>query len=176
MFQHDAVVLYDMVQNITPAQRTNFLGLFERGIGLLVMHHALVSYQAWPEFERIVGGTYPEPQDKRGKVTPELGYEHGVQLPVVMVAKGHPVTAGLKDFVIHDEIYWGFRTGGDVTPLITTTHPKSGKQLAWARMEKKSRVMYLQLGHGPEAHGNENYRRLVAQGIEWVAAGRTGVR
>jgi uncharacterized protein len=169
LLSHDVVVLYDMVQNITGAQKTNFLALFDRGIGLVVMHHALVSYQSWPEFERIIGGTYPEPQDQKGKVTEKFGYQHDVQVPVVILAKNHPVTAGLSDFTIHDEIYWGFRTTADATPLITTTHAKSGKPLMWTRTEKKSRVIYLQLGHGPEAFANPNYRKLVSQSMAWVA-------
>ena len=165
----DVVVLYDMVQNITDAQKAKFLTLFARGAGLVATHHAIVNYQAWPEFERIVGGTYPEPQDKKGKVTPELGYEHDVEVPVVIVAKDHPVTAGLKDFTLVDEIYWGYRTRPDVTPLITTTQPKSGKPLAWARTEEKSRVVYLQLGHGPSAYTNANYRALLGNSIRWTA-------
>jgi type 1 glutamine amidotransferase len=169
LLTHDAIVLYDMVQNITDAQKAKFLALFDKGVGLVVMHHALVSYQGWPEFERIIGGTYPEPQDKKGKVTPELGYEHDVQVPVQIIATNHPVVAGLDDFTIHDEIYWGFRMRADVTPLITTTHAKSGKPLMWTRTEKKSRVIYLQLGHGPEAFANPNYRKLVAQSIQFVS-------
>ena len=169
LLTHDVVVLYDMVQNITDGQKARFLSLFEKGIGVVVLHHALVSYQGWPEFERIIGGTYPEPQDRKGKVTPQLGYEHDVKLPVQIVARNHPVTAGLSDFTIHDEIYWGFRVAPDVTPLLTTTHPKSGKPLAWTRMEGKSRVIYLQPGHGPEAFDDPNYCRLLAQSILWAA-------
>jgi type 1 glutamine amidotransferase len=138
-------------------------------VGLVVLHHALVSYQDWPEFERIIGGTYPEPQDRKGAVTAELGYEHDVNVPVTIVAKDHPVTAGLQDFIIHDEIYWGFRVRPDVIPLITTTHPKSGKPLAWTRTEKKSRVVYVQLGHGPQAFADANFRRLLEQSIRYVA-------
>jgi type 1 glutamine amidotransferase len=162
-------VLYDMVQNITDAQKAKFLSLFEKGTGLVVLHHALVSYQSWPEFERIIGGTYPEPQDKKGKVTAELGYEHDVDVPVQIVAKDHPVLAGLRDFTLHDEIYWGFRVRPDAKPLLTTTHAKSGKLLAWTRTEKKSRVVFIQPGHGPEAFNDANYRRLLAQSIQWVA-------
>ena len=169
LLNYDCIVLYDMVQNITDAQKAKFLSIFDKGIGLVVTHHALVSYQAWPEFERIIGGTYPEPQDKKGKVTPELGYEHDVDMQVVIVAKDHPVTAGLGNFPLNDEIYWGFRTGSDSKPLITTAHPKSGKPLAWYRTEKKSRVIYLQLGHGPSAFKDANYRKLVAQSIRWTA-------
>ena len=88
---------------------------------------------------------------------------------MVIAAQDHPVTSGLSNFVIHDEIYWGFRVGPDITPLLTTSHAKSGKPLAWARTEKKSRVVFIQLGHGPEAFANSNYRRLVAQSIRWAA-------
>jgi type 1 glutamine amidotransferase len=169
LLSYDCIVLYDMVQNITEAQKAKFLSIFDKGIGLVVTHHALVSYQAWPEFERIIGGTYPEAQDRKGKVTAELGYEHDVDVPVVIVAKDHPITAGLKDFTLNDEIYWGFRTTPDAKPLITTTHSKSGKPLAWYRTERKSRVVYLQLGHGPSAFKDANYRKLLAQSIRWAA-------
>jgi len=169
LLSYDVVVLYDMPKTITDAQKQEFLSLFEKGTGLIVLHHALVSYQHWPEYEKIIGGRYPESDGKSGAVTPEVGYEHGVDIPVVIVAKDHPVTAGLKGFTIHDEIYWGFRVQPDVTPLLTTTHPKSGKPLAWARAEGKSRVVYIQLGHGPEAFENPNYRQLLAQSIRWTA-------
>jgi type 1 glutamine amidotransferase len=169
LLRFDVVVLYDMVQNITDAQKAKFLSLFDKGIGLVVLHHALVSYQHWPDFERIIGGRYPEADGKSGVVTTEVGYEHDVDIPVVLVSQEHPVSAGLSNFVIHDEIYWGFRVGQDVTPLLTTTHPKSSKPLAWARTEKKSRVVFIQLGHGPEAFADSNYRRLLAQSIRWVA-------
>lgn len=166
----DVVLLYDMPKAITPAQQARFRSLFERGTGLLVTHHALVSYQGWADYERIIGGRYLEQPEKGGPagVTPS-GYEHDVDLPVVIAARDHPVTAGLDDFKILDEIYWGFRVGADVTPLLTTTHPKSGKPLAWCRTEGKSRVAYVLLGHGPSAFGDANFRRLMANAIRWTA-------
>jgi uncharacterized protein len=172
LFSFDCIFLYDMVQNITDTQKARLLEVLDRGIGLVVTHHALVSYQAWPEFEKIVGGTYPESQDKKGKVTTDLGYQHDVEMPIVIVAKNHPVTKGLHDFTITDEIYWGFRTAPDVTPLITTTQPKSGKPIAWAHTYRKSRVVYIQLGHDATAYNNANYRQLVAQSISWTAEGK----
>ena len=131
LLTYDAVVLYDMPRTITDAQKAKFLSLFDKGIGLVVLHHALVSYQHWPEYERIIGGHYPEADGKNGVVTEQVGYKHGEDVPIVILVKDHPITAGVKDFTIKDEIYWGFRVGSDVTPLITTTHPKSGKPLSW---------------------------------------------
>lgn len=173
LLKYDVVVLYDMPQAISETQKARFLSLFTRGVGLVVLHHALVSYQGWPDYERIIGGRYQEPDPKRpGTVTAEAGWQHDVEVPVSVVTKEHPVTAGIKDFVIRDEIYWGYRVRPGVTPLLTTSHPKSGKPLAWSHTEGKSRVVYLQLGHGPSAFADPNYRRLVAQSIRWTSQGR----
>jgi type 1 glutamine amidotransferase len=169
LLSYDVVVLYDMVKSISDAQKAGLQSLFDKGTGLVVLHHALVSYQHWPEYEQIIGGRYPEADGKSGVVTAEAGYKHDEEVPVVIVAKEHPVTAGVKDFTIHDEIYWGYRVQPDVTPLITTTHPKSGKPLAWCRTQGKSRVVYLQLGHDHQAFENSNYQKLVANSIRWTA-------
>ncbi|MEY2427613.1 MAG: uncharacterized protein QOJ40_498 [Verrucomicrobiota bacterium] len=169
LLSYDVVVLYDLVRDITDVQKRKFLSLLDKGIGLVVLHHALVSYQHWPDYERIIGGRYPEEDGRGGVVTPETGYQHGVEIPVVIVARDHPITAGLKDFTIHDEIYWGFRTQPDITPLITTSQPKSGKPLAWCRTQAKSRVVYIQLGHDHSAYDDLNYRRLLANSIRWTA-------
>jgi len=170
LFGYDAIVLYDMAQNINESQKAKFKSLFDKGVGMVVLHHAICAYQGWSEYEACIGGHYDEPNPKKsGTVTEAVGWKHDEEIPVVIVATNHPVTAGLKDFEIHDEIYWGFRVGRDVTPLISTTHPKSGKPLAWCHEHGKSRVVYLQLGHGPEAFNNENYRKLVAQSIRWTS-------
>jgi type 1 glutamine amidotransferase len=174
LLSYDVVVLYDMPKTITEAQKAGFLSIFDKGIGLVVLHHALASYQHWPEYERIIGGRYPEADGKSGVVTPEVGYQHDMEVPVKIVAGDNPITAGMKDFAIHDEIYWGFRVQPDVTPLITTPHPKSGKPLGWCRVQGKSRVVYLQLGHGPSAYNDPHYRQLVARSMQW--AGKKEIR
>ena len=118
----------------------------------------------WP-----FGGRYPKPPKGQPQVTDKIGYQHDVDFDVVVTDKSHPITKGLGDFSIHDEIYWGFRVGADSHPLLTTTHAKAGKPLAWVRQEGKSRVVYLQLGHDHQAYENPNYRQLVARSIRWAA-------
>src|SRR5438105_12917411 len=54
LLTYDVVVLYDMQKNITERQKAKFLSLFDKGVGLVVLHHALVSYQHWPDYERII--------------------------------------------------------------------------------------------------------------------------
>lgn len=166
----DVVVLYDMPRTITEAQQTKFRQLFDRGIGLVATHHALVSCQQWPEYERIIGGRWIERPEKGGDPSAKpSGYRHNVDISVVIARRDHPVTAGLENFLIHDEIYWAYRVGADVVPLLTTTHPDSGNPLAWARTEKNSRVVYLLLAHGPSGYSDPHYRRLLANAIRWTA-------
>src|SRR6185436_17371727 len=116
LLKHDVVVLYDMPKTITDLQKAQFLSLFDKGVGVVVLHHALVSYQHWADYERIIGGRYPEADGKSGVVSEQVGYQHDVDVPVVIVAKDHPITSVLNDFVINDEIYWGFRVSSDVKP------------------------------------------------------------
>lgn len=160
----DVVVLYDMPEAITPAQEAKFRSLFARGTGLLVLHHALVGLQKWPDYERIIGGLYPTGTGAKG-----VGYKHDVEIPVVVANRDHPITKGFANFTVRDEIYWGFRVGADVTPLLTTTQPESGKPLAWARTEEKSRVVYVQLGHGLPCYDDPHYRDFLARCLRWVA-------
>jgi type 1 glutamine amidotransferase len=164
----DAVVLYDMPRDIDDAQKARFSSIFERGVGLLVMHHALVALQRGAEYERLIRGRYVDVEKGGDASRSASGYQHDVSIPVDLVTP-HPVSAGLKDFVIHDEIYWDYQVAPDVVPLLRTSHPKSGNPIAWARTERNSRVVYLQLGHGPSAYEHPSYRRLVANAIRHVA-------
>lgn len=160
----DVVVLYDAPKIYTPAQQALFRSIFARGTGLVVLHHALLLDHDWLDYERIIGGAYPT---RPTPGAPPVGYRGDVDIPVVIANHDHPITAGLKDFTIHDEIYWGYRVGADVTPLLTTTHPDSGKPLAWYRTEEKSRVVTVQLGHA--CFDDPHYRDLIARCLRWAA-------
>jgi hypothetical protein len=169
----DVVVLYDQPRTITETQKARFLSLFTRGLGLVVTHHSLVSYQRWPDYERIIGGRWVDVPEKGGdpRDTPS-GFEHDVDIPVEIVDPAHPVTTGLGNFTIRDEIYWGYRVGADVTPLLATSHPKSDRPLAWTRTEAHSRIVYLLFAHGPTGYADPHYRQLLANAIRWTAPGR----
>ena len=65
--------------------------LFDNGTGVVVLHHALLSYQTWPEYERIAGGKYLLDNEKIGdKITPPSTYQGNVNIDVKLIAKDHP--------------------------------------------------------------------------------------
>jgi type 1 glutamine amidotransferase len=101
--------------------------------------------------------------------TLNTSYEHDVNIPVKVENKKHPVTRGISDFEIVDEVYGGVEILPQVKPLLSTTHPKSMRYLAWINHYGNSDVIYIQLGHGPSGYSNPNFRKLIQQAIEWSA-------
>lgn len=166
LFGYDVVVLYDSPVNITDAQKARLLQLFEKGIGVVIMHHAYLSYPMWSEYERIAGGRYVWRPDQLKAGLTLSGYRGDVDIPVTFVAKNNPVTDGLPEFfVLKDELYWNMHMVGEVTPLLKT----GDELLAWTRIEKQSRVVGMIIGHGPSAYENANFKRLLSQSIRWTA-------
>ncbi|MGQ9732378.1 MAG: ThuA domain-containing protein [Candidatus Zipacnadales bacterium] len=167
---YDVFVFYDMNQEISEEQKTAFITMLKRGKGVLFLHHALGSYQAWDEFEKIIGGRYHmTPYEQDGKQFPASTYRHDVEIPVTIADVKHPVTEGMSEFIIHDEVYGGFTVLPTVHPLLTTTHPESGPTIAWTHTYGNSRIVTIQLGHDRQAYENPSYRKLILNAIRWVA-------
>ncbi len=168
--RYDVLVFYDMVESITPEQQEAYINLLKKGTSMIFLHHSLVSYQKWPEFVKIVGGQYhTDPVVVNGD-TLNASYDHDINIPVKVEDRNHPVTKGISDFEIVDEVYGGAEIMPQVKPLLSTTHPKSMRYVAWINHYGNSDVIYIQLGHGPSGYTNPNYRKLIQQAIEWSAA------
>ena len=167
----DVIVMYDMVPAITPKQQKAFVALLkEKGIGLVSLHHNMGAHSDWDLFRKIIGGKFfLKPTEIDGKKYPKSGWAHGQQLKVTVADKKHPITRGLRNFEIHDEVYNNYYTAPDVKVLLTTDHPKNDPELAWVTRFGKSPVFYLMLGHDNQAYKNPSFRETVARGIRWAA-------
>jgi type 1 glutamine amidotransferase len=167
---YDVLVAYDMHQEISEEAKADFLARLKEGKGLVVLHHAIASYQGWPEYRKIIGARYYlEPTTVEGVRKARSTYKHGMHFTVHVVDSNHPVTKGIKDFEIHDETYNLFDVAKDVHPLLTTEEPESNKVIGWAKTYGPARVVYLQSGHDHFAYENPNYQQLLKQAIEWAA-------
>lgn len=170
MEQYDALVFYDMWDKITEAQQESFLNLLKKGKGMVFLHHALVSYPEWDEFTQVIGGKYyVKGVERDGKVFPASTYQHDVTVPIGISDKRHVITRGLKPFRLYDEVYGGFEVLPRVHPLLVTDHPQSTRIIGWTNHYEKSRIVYLQPGHGPQAFYDHHYRTLLLRAIGWVA-------
>lgn len=162
----DALVLYDMSTEISEGEKKNLVEFAESNKGLLVLHHAILDYPQWDWWWReVVGGKYlTKPDDGR----PESTYLHDQEM-LVEPAAHHPILTGIGRFRVLDETYKGMWISPKVTVLLKTKNPTSDPSVAWVSPYEKSRVVYMQLGHGESAHRHPGYRRLVHNAILWSA-------
>lgn len=166
----DVLVLYDLWQTNDGDAKTNFVNFLKSGKGLVSLHHSIANYQDWPEYRKIVGGRYYlQPTRVDGVEKARSIWKHDVEVPVRIADPNHPVTRGLKNFVIHDETYGLYDMLPGSHALLTTEEPTSAKNVSWVKTYGDARVIYLQLGHDKLAYANPNFRQLVAQAIRWAA-------
>ena len=166
----DAIVFYDMWEKINDIQKTAFLGLLEKGVGMVFLHHALVSYQEWPEFIKIIGGKYHRsPFEADGQSYEGSTYKHDVDIHVKIEDNKHYITRGTKDFKVFDEVYGDFEVLETVHPLLSTDHEESSPTIGWTNTYLNSKIVFLQPGHGPTTFNDQNYIRLLTRSVKWVS-------
>ena len=170
---YEALVFYDMWQEISESEKDAYLNLLNNGMGMVFLHHSLVSYQHWDEFYRIIGGKYIELEYHDNPNFKGSGYKEDITLDVKIMDKKHPVTYGLSNFNIFDEGYQDIEVHPDIHPLLSTSHPDCTPVVAWANHYKNSKIIYILLGHGRQAYENENYRKLIKNAILWVGQEET---
>jgi len=163
----DVLVFYDMWKTVSEAEKIAYVKLTQLGKPMLFLHHSIVSYQNWPEFEKIVGGKYIE-KDKKIPEEEWSNYEHDVWV-YSKVENYTPVTAGFSELRFFDEVYGNVRISDDILPLLRTRHPKSMEFIAWQHTYNNSQIVYIQPGHDYRTYESEDYRKLITQAIRFLA-------
>ena len=134
---YDAVLFYDMSGIALPSgdfvdppddYRRSIEALLERGTGIVLLNHALVSWPSWPRWREITGSPFLlRAAEIGGERLPASGFRGGAGEPerntetkLRVATADHPVVAGLEGgFVIRDELY--LKTAGfesTVVPLL----------------------------------------------------------
>lgn len=157
---YDVLVFFNM-HTAMPDDRTREvleqLGNTEQGI--VVLHHALLDHGEWDLWSDICGIGDRTITD----------FEHSVSLQMSVADNDHPVMRGIHDFELIDETYVMDEPGEGSDILLTTDHPRSMKNIAWARQFKKARAFCFQSGHDNQTYVDPNFRKILKQGIHWVA-------
>lgn len=131
--------------------------------GIVVWHHALLSYPEMPALD--VWADIITLRQRR------LQGCRRDMMNTFVVDKDHPITRGLSDWTMDDEFFKLPEPGPGTHTLLTTDHPESMGALAWVHQHKNARVFCYQSGHATPAYENENFRTVLERGIAW-AGGR----
>ena len=183
----------------TPEYKENFENLLESGQGLVFLHHSIAGWPTWDRYADVLGGRFHyQPGSLHGTEFPDSGYRFDVTQEINVVDAEHPICSGIpKSFSITDEAYLYPILEKSVTPILYSdfdfenssnfysaalamrgqmnsndswTHPKGSNLVAWVRWEKSSPIAYIQLGDGPSAYMDSNFRKLVNNAIDWVSS------
>jgi type 1 glutamine amidotransferase len=165
----DVVILHDMYEQIGPKEQANLRAFVENGKGVVSLHHSIVDYTSWPWWqEEVTGGKFFT------QASPSHGqseYKEGVDF-VVRPARGlggHVVTRGIGPLVVHDETYRNMWRSDRITVLMETDEPRNDRPVVYIGPHPRSRVIYIQLGHGDATMRHPGFRKLVRNAILWSA-------
>jgi type 1 glutamine amidotransferase len=157
--KYDVLVFYNMhSEPPNEAVIKVFKSLGNTEQGLVFLHHGMLAFRQWPLMGEIVG--IPDRSFK---------YYPGETVSVEIADPGHPITQGLTPWQMVDETYAMADAGADSHVLLTTTHPRSLRTLAWTRTHKKARVFVLASGHGKETYADPNFQTVLQRSIVWAA-------
>ena len=85
----------------------------------------------------------------------------------------HPITQGVTDWEIVDEVYTLPDGGRRRTVLLTTDHPHSTPIPGVDAAHRAARVFCYQSGHDRRVYEDPGFRTVLERGIRWAADVRT---
>ena len=168
----DAVVFFtDGDLDMDESQKADLLSFIrDDGKGFLGIHSASITFTGWPEYGRMLGGSFD-------------GHPWGqFEAPLVVEAPDFPGMTGLPArFTLKDEIYQIKGFSRDKVRVLLSVDPdkvdlarpgvsRAGREfpVAWARDYGKGRVAYNGLGHRLEAWERPEMRAMWRDTTRWV--------
>jgi hypothetical protein len=164
MSHYDAAVLH--FKNYTerlplgPPAREGLVRFAESGRGVVLVHFACGAFQEWEGFERVAGRVW----------NPELrGHDPYGAFTVRVGDAEHPVTRGLADFALKDELYTCLDGTAAITVLCAATSKVDQKEYPIAfTVDGMPKAFHCVLGHNLEALGAPGARALYRRAAAWA--------
>ena len=156
--QYDLLILYTTGNERRGADVDAIRGFVAQGKALVGIHNATDSFTDDPAFVQFIGGRFRT---------------HPAQLNIEteIVDKAHPITEGLEDFSVWDELYIFADYAPENVHLLAQTRSYAEEgvvPIAWTREEGAGRIFYISLGHNPSTLEDSSWRKFFQNGTEWA--------
>ena len=143
---------------------TDFL---KGGGGLVVIHFAVANCQEWRDSIDLFGAMWVN-----GKSTHNPYHEFRVDV----ADETHPIVEGVRPFITNDELYFNLLMRPDMHVIMTANEERAGHTVTEPILATHScynaRCVYFALGHDLKSTQAPEYRKIIAQSIEWAACRR----
>jgi type 1 glutamine amidotransferase len=140
----------------------------KKGGGFVTFHASTSAFYEWSEFKKFTTGAWIMERTNHGKNS---------STGVSIANRKHPVTKGMADFHIFDELWIDAEINPDFEVLGTATNEKlkdegiPGQPAIMISKYGKGRIFHTILGHDARAMRNTGFKQLLLRGTEWAATG-----
>ena len=164
---YDVLVLnrFNRTAPLSDAAQKGLLDFVRSGKGFFVQHLASASFPKWDEFGKLCG---------RHWVMGKSGHGPRNVFFAKIADEKHPITVGLKDFQVDDELYAKLQGTEPINVLVETYSDWSKKTepLVFWLPYGQGRVVHNAFGHDAKALATPEVATIIARGVEWAATGK----
>lgn len=170
---YDVLVFHDQsFFELTDEQKENLEKLWgEEGIPTVMLHHSLISHPEFPLFRELFGAQYLlKDTEINGRTYKASSYLHPTDVNIYIVEREHPITEGVADFKINDEVFKNVYYNPHIDVLARTDHPEGDAPVVWTHQYKKTPVFGMIQGDAGGAFNDPNYRKIFYQGVRYIVS------
>ena len=157
---YGAVMFYTDVGTLTKSQEKSLLSFITQGGGFFGLHTAAASFRECKGYHGMLNGFFN-------------GHSKYMDFTVSIIDSENPITQGLEDFVVTDELYYLKHDPSKSQHLMEAYDPTKDEThvMSFKHSYGNGRVFFFALGHDMVALENPAFQKTMRRGALW-ASGR----
>ena len=151
------VLFYTDIGELTTEQEAGLLDYIEAGGGFFGLHTAAASFRESEGYHDMLNGFFN-------------GHSPYMDFSVSISDTDHPITQGLTDFEVKDELYY-LKHNPDTSHHLMHAYDNTKDEthvMAFHHTYGKGRVFYFALGHDMVVLENPSFQEVIRRGVLWV--------
>ena len=155
--QYDVVLFYTDVGDLTNAQEDGLLNFIRQGGGFFGLHTAAASFRNSEGYHGMLNAFFD-------------GHSAYMDFTVNVIAPNDPITEGISDFVVTDELYYLKHNPSISQHLMQAYDPTKNEThvMAFRHTYSNGRIFYFALGHDMAVLEHPTFQEVLRRGTLWV--------
>ncbi|MDE0086900.1 MAG: ThuA domain-containing protein [Candidatus Poribacteria bacterium] len=154
---YNTVLFYTDVGELTAAQETGLLKYIRSGGGFFGLHTAAASFRESEGYHGMLNGFFN-------------GHSPYMDFTVNVNDSEHPISIGLTDFEVTDELYY-LKHNPDTSQHLMSAYDHTKNEthvMAFHHKYGEGKVFYFALGHDIAVLENPSFQEVIRRGVLWV--------
>ncbi len=154
---YESALFFTDVGKLTDTQENGLLNFIQQGRGFFGLHTAAASFRDCKGYHGMLNAFFD-------------GHSKYMDFTVNIIDTDDPITEGLSDFVVTDELYYLKHDLSMSHHLMQAYDPTKDEThvMAFKHTSGSGRVFYFALGHDMAVLENPSFQEIVRRGALWV--------